>query len=68
MPLQAAPPCQQLPAASFGGIKFPDIQHLESAGKDCILGCSSIGSVALWNFARYADYACRHIPRASPVC
>ena len=49
---QAAPPCQQLPAASFGGITFPDIQHLEPVGQDCILGCSSIGSIALWNFAR----------------
>ncbi len=53
-PAHVAMSSKQLPAASFGGIAFPDIHLLESAGKDCILGCSSIGSVALWNHAKYA--------------
>ncbi|EIE25919.1 hypothetical protein COCSUDRAFT_40146 [Coccomyxa subellipsoidea C-169] len=41
-----------LPAAKYGNIEFPNIAQLAPAGPDCILACSSTGSVALWNHAR----------------
>jgi hypothetical protein len=43
-----------LPAARFGGIEFPNIAQLALAGQGRMLGCSSAGSVALWDTARYA--------------
>lgn len=47
-PLADAP----LPAAVFGGIEFPNISELAQAGPGCLLGCSSAGSVALWDYTR----------------
>lgn len=41
-----------LPAAKYGNIEFPNIAQLAPAGPDCVLACSSTGSVALWNHAR----------------
>ena len=46
------PSYQRLPAAAYGRVMFPDIASLAPAGPDCMLGCSSVGSVALWNYAR----------------
>ena len=43
---------QCLPAAAYGRVTFPDIACLAHAGPGCILGCSSVGSVALWNYDR----------------
>ena len=42
-----------LPAAAYGRVTFPDIASLAHAEPGCILGCSSVGSVALWNYARH---------------
>ena len=46
---------QCLPAAAYGRVTFPDIASLAHAGPGCILGCSSVGSVALWNYARHVS-------------
>ena len=45
----AGPP---LPAAVFGGVEFPNVAELAPAGPGRVLGCSSAGSVALWDYAR----------------
>ena len=45
-----------LPAAKYGNIEFPNIAQLAPAGPDCILACSSTGSVALWNHARSSPH------------
>ena len=58
--------CRRLPPASFGGVSYPDIEHLQSAGQDCIIGCSSIGSVALWNYARWVLCQGQHM--RAPLC
>ena len=47
--LEEMPP---LPAARFGKIEFPNITQLLPAGPDCVLACSSTGSIALWDHAR----------------
>ncbi|BDA44163.1 hypothetical protein COCOBI_05-3470 [Coccomyxa sp. Obi] len=47
--LEEMPP---LPAAKFGKIEFPDIAQLLPAGPDCVLACSSTGSIALWDHTR----------------
>ena len=43
-----------LPAAAFGGIEFPNIAELAAAGPNGVLGCSSAGSVALWDHVKCA--------------
>lgn len=50
--LEELPP---LPAAKFGKIEFPNITQLLPAGPDCVLACSSTGSIALWDHARSAS-------------
>ena len=58
--------CRHLPPASFGGVTFPDIERLQSAGQDYIIGCSSISSVALWNYARWVLCQSQHM--RAPLC
>ncbi len=53
--LEEMPP---LPAARFGKIEFPNITQLLPAGPDCVLACSSTGSIALWDHARYPSLSC----------
>ena len=46
---------QCLPAAAYGRVTFPDIASLAHSRPGCVLGCSSVGSVALWNYARHVS-------------